>query len=959
MIGALCASAGRLSAQVAPLAPRPWLDWYTAETEHFVFHYPAPYRTWALSLAERIEGVRAQVDRVVGFAPQQRVHVVIDDPAEAANGYAFTALDAPTIVLWPTPPDPRQEIGNARVWQELLVTHEYAHVAHLVRPTRNRFKRLLWSLSPVPLGPIASNAPRWVLEGYATYVEGRITGSGRPNNAWRAAVIRQFAVEGKLPGYGQLNSSAGWEGGSFAYLVGSAYLEWLARRQGDASLIALWRRMTAVTERSFDQAFVGVYGAPPAELYGRFSAEVTSDALAIERALRREGLADGTLVQRLQRSTGDPAISPDGRYVALTIRREDAPSQLVVWKTAEEPDTVSQRRSAAQMRRDPEDVPDRTFYPPPKKPVITLISTDGAPYETPRWFADNKRLLVSRRTPTSDGTLRQDLYVWSAEDGELSRVTRGAALRDADPSADGRWAAAVRCDRGWCDLVRVDLATAEVRVLRSGSVTRNYYRPRVSKTTGEIVVAEQTDDRWRIAVVPPDGGTQRYVDPEDGVTRYDATFAPDGRTIVATSEAGGIANLERIDPATTRVAQLTSVTGAAIAADVAPDGSVWFLALHGSGYDLRRLRTDSTQMAPVLPLALVLSDTLSPVLPPRRLRSAEDSSGRPLRGPTPDERGYGVGPSRFRLVPGTTSGFGGSSTQLALVRSDPVGRLGVSLLGSVGTPSLPEGGALTLTTRLTRTEWSVTGWLSHEAPSRELAAAMPAGLDLARRGGALRAERTYVGDGEEFIGTMALLAEDQLPTALEPTTRAAGIAGLRVTLRQRDDDTRYVERLDLMGEAGRSFDGRYARQRSALNIGVGSRARALTTGELAFGSLSGPGSDREQFVIGGFASPLIDPLYDARRVDAPAYPLASARGFSFASYRVAFPIPPIEVYYHGLTVDSFKNTLRSYGAEIRQLVPAVAALGTPEVNVLTGFARAVDEPVKGAWRFYITLGLRP
>ena len=31
-----------------------------------------------------------------------------------------------------------------------------------------------------------------------------------------------------------------------------------------------------------------------------------------------------------------------------------------------------------------------------------------------------------------------------------------------------------------------------------------------------------------------------------------------------------------------------------------------------------------------------------------------------------------------------------------------------------------------------------------------------------------------------------------------------------------------------------------------------------------------------RFVIGGFSSPLIDPMYDARRVDAPAYPVGSA-----------------------------------------------------------------------------------
>lgn len=951
------------SAQIAPLAPRPWLDWRTAETEHFVFHYPAQYRTWTLSLAERVEGVRAQVDRLVGFEPTQRVHVIVDDPADAANGYAFTPLDAPTIVLWPTPPDPRQEIGNARVWQELLVTHEYSHVAHLARPSRNRWTRLLWSLSPVPLGPIAAKSPRWVLEGYATYLEGRITGSGRPNNAWRAAVIRQFAIEGKLPSYGQLSTTAGWEGGSFAYLVGSAYLEWLARRQGDSSLVALWRRMTAVKDRSFGQAFVGVYGASPEELYGRFSAEVTADALALERVLRRDGLVAGTLVQRLQRNTGDPAVSPDGRYVALTIRREDAPSQLVVLRTADEPDTLAERRRVALLRRDPQDVPDVAFYPPTKTPVVTLVAGDGAPYEDPRWFADNKRLLVIRRTPLGSGALRQDLYVWSAEEGDVTRITHGAGIREADPSADGRWAAAVRCDHGWCDLVHVDLATSEIRVLRSGSVTRNYSRPRISRSTGEIVVAEQSADRWRIALVSPETGALRYADPDDGVTRYDATFAPDGHTIVAVSEMGGIANLERIDPGNAHVAQLTSVTGAAVAPDVASDGSVWFLGLHAGGYDLRHLQSDSTRLAPALPLTLVLADTLSPVLPPRLTRLADDSSTRPPKGPTPDEHAYGFGPSRYRLFPSSTDGAGGNTVQLALVRSDPVGRFGAALMGSVGSGALPEGGSITLTSRLIRTELSASGWISHEAPSRERAAALDAGLDLARGGGAIRLDRRHFGDGADVTGTLAALVEDQRPTGLDPATRAAAIGAVRFALRQRDDDTRYEEQLDVMGETGRTADGRYQRQRSALSMGVGSRAQPLTSAQLAYGSLSGTGngtgSAREQFVIGGFDSPLIDPLYDARRVSAPAYPLASAAGLSFASYRVAVPFPPVEVFYSGVTVNTFSSTLRSYGAELSQRVPAIAALGTPEVAVLTGVARAVDEPVKGEWRYYVTLALRP
>lgn len=943
------------------LAPRPWLDWHSTETEHFVFHYPGAYRDWTLALARRIEGVRDQVQRIVGFSPEQRVHVVVDDPANDANGYAFTSLDAPTIVLWPTPPDPREEIGHARVWQELLVTHEYAHVAQLTRPSRNRFKRLLWALSPVPLGPIATKAPRWVLEGYATYVEGRVTGSGRPNNAWRAAMLRQFALEGRLPSYGQLSAgSGGWETGSFAYLAGSAYLEWLARREGDSSLVALWRRMTAVTDRSFDQAFAGVYGGSPAELYGRFSAELTADALALERAMRRDSASGGILVQRLVRNTGDPAVSPDGRYVALTVRRTDAPSQLTVWRTADEPDTAAAHRREAQLERDPQDVPDRVFFPAPKKAVITLVATDGAPYESPRWFSDDKHLLVSRVTPSADGTLRPDLYVWDAEDGDLRRLTRGAALREADPSPDGSWAAAIRCDHGWCDLVRVDLGTGAIRVLRAGGVDRNYYRPRVSRTTGEIVVAEQSHDRWRIARVSPEDGAQRYADPDDGVSRYDATFARDGRTIIATSEAGGIANLEQLDSAGAAPRRLTAVTGAAVGPDVAPDGSVWFLTLHGTGYDLRRMPRDSMGRQPSLPGALVLADTASPVLPPRLVRARDDSSHRPALAAMTDERGYGSGPTRIRYLPTSTTGFGGSTSQLALVRSDPVGRLGVALVGSVGSASLPEGGALTVTSRRFRTELTASGWLSHEAPSRQLGAAGDEGLDLSRGGGAVRAERTHFGDGRDLTGTFAILAEQQRPSAVAGAARVAALGGFHVALRQRDDEVRYQEQLAFMSEAGRTRGGAYVRERLALHVGTGSGTRPLTTMQFAYGSVGGgDGSVAERFVVGGFDSPLIDSLYDMRRVEAPAYPLASAAGSTFSAYRAGVPLPPLELFYSGVSTDYFRHPLRSYGAELRQRLPAIAALGTPAVDVLAGIARAVDEPVKNAWRYYVTLAIRP
>lgn len=157
---------------------RSWLPWRTIETEHFAFHYPLELEAWTQRVASRIEAIDSAVARVVGYAPSKRTHIVVDDPYEVANGSAWPFLNRPVINLWATPPDPREDIGEFRVWGEMLVSHEFTHIAHLTRPSRNEQFRWIWRALAVDLGPITLNAPRWAIEGYATYVEGKVTGSG-------------------------------------------------------------------------------------------------------------------------------------------------------------------------------------------------------------------------------------------------------------------------------------------------------------------------------------------------------------------------------------------------------------------------------------------------------------------------------------------------------------------------------------------------------------------------------------------------------------------------------------------------------------------------------------------------------------------------------------------------------------------------------------------------------------
>ena len=189
--------------------------WKTRETRSFRVHYPAAWETWAEHVVERLEPVRDVVADAVGYRPEVKVDVVLIDPLGVANGMAIPFSIHPRMVLWATPPGASSAIGNYHDWTDLLLLHEDVHLVHLLRPSRNPWERRFSRL--VGFGPVSLDAPRWLTEGYATMLEGRLTGFGRPNGDFRAAVLRARARAGRLPSYGALGATGeGWQEGAMA-----------------------------------------------------------------------------------------------------------------------------------------------------------------------------------------------------------------------------------------------------------------------------------------------------------------------------------------------------------------------------------------------------------------------------------------------------------------------------------------------------------------------------------------------------------------------------------------------------------------------------------------------------------------------------------------------------------------------------------------------------------------------
>lgn len=965
--------AGAIASAAAQDPVRPWLDWRTVSTPNYRFHYPLQLEEWTRYAAARVESADSAIVGIVGYAPRRPVHVVVDDPFSIPNGYALPFINRPVSVWWALPADPRSDVGNYVTWGEILSVHELTHIAHLTRPSRNPFQRLVWATLPANVGPIARNAPRWVYEGYATLVEGRISGTGRPNNAWRPAILRQWAIEGRLPTYAQLSGWDDYAGGDFAYLGGSAFLEWLVQREGgsDSTLVHVWRRMTARTIRTFDGAFEGVFGNSPPMLYGRFSAQLTYDAMSANAALARAGLVEGELVQRLSWGTGDPALSPNGQRVALAVRERERPARIIVWSTAPEPrDTMAPKRVAELKKRDPEDVPDRPVTPRPKRALRTLVARNGRSFAMPRWLPDSRRMLLTRWAPRADGTLRPDLYVWDTELGGVKRLTHGAGLMHADPHPTLGEALAMQCRAGHCNIAKVDLSRGSVATLLEGNAVRSYYRPRYSPSGARFVVSVSDSGRWRLIVANRDGSDARFVDPHDGANRYDAQWlrhpsravsvpeevGEEVDTLVVVSDRGGVPNLELLSVSDARSRALTRVTGAAVAPDVDPrDGSIWFLSLHSRGFDVRRVALGT-------PMADSVVDVTA-----RRFGFAGARTPEPVKlvaRELPESRPYGSGPRHQVWLPGGYYSADGGGGLLTIFSGDIIGRLNATLSLAGGEPGSMQGGALRGAWRKPRAalEVAALGLVTDPSEGRYPQPSADS-IDAHLLQFVTALSRAHQGDSFRWrwrIGGSAGPFEPALGAG--DIIRQIAFGEMSLGLQRSRGSQGVVARLNLHGTLGET-DSSYGRGLATFSLETVGRDAFPLEMRATYGRIGGSPHPFELFTVGGTTTAISDSSILSQRYDMPVLPTGVARGSTLAAWRIAMPSELWRLFFEGAAAAPSTHGLRTWhravGLDVPFAFPPVPPAFTPSVQSRVGVAYSIDQPLKGRVRALLQMTFQP
>ena len=433
----------------------PSLRWRTLETPHFAVHFAEQRRGEARLVAGVAEAVYPRVTGMLDWRPQDRVHLVILDAADFANGYA-SPLPFNNFAIFLAPPDEGELLQN-RAWLELVITHEFTHIVHLdkAQGPPDSLRRIFGRLAL--LFPNALE-PTWITEGLAVYSESDPSrGYGRLGQSQFEGMMRAQAARGFLT-LREVNADGRGFPLNRDYLYGSYFFAFVRERYGPEAVGRLVETYSRnIIPFKVDSNPVPTTGKPMDALWLEYQ-----DWLRARFAPKSSSFeADtGTAIARAW-TISSPVLAPGG--IRWYIRADGYTSPRLVRQAGERaPEVV---RSVEQDTR-------------------LAAAPDGA-------------LVMAQADICGNYNYLYDLYRAGAN-GDLERLSRCGRFRQAAPLADGRIAA-----------LRVDADATEVVLLdRQGTLERSLYRAAQGEAlTGlaakgaSVVATSLRDGRWSVIEV--------------------------------------------------------------------------------------------------------------------------------------------------------------------------------------------------------------------------------------------------------------------------------------------------------------------------------------------------------------------------------------------------------------------------------------------------------------------------
>ncbi len=475
----------------------PSLRWRTLDTEHFTVHFAEHARAQGGLVAEVAESVYPRVTDWLGWKPGSRTRIVVLDSLDFPNGLA-SPLPFNYVQIVLTPPDDGELLQN-REWLDLVLTHEFTHIAHLDKAKEDplAFRRIFGRM---PLLFPNLLEPGWLTEGLAVYSESDSSKRyGRLGQSQFEGMMRAEAGRG-LRSLREVNADGRGFPLNRDYLYGGYFFAFLAERYGSGAV-------TAHVESYSDNIIPFRVDSNPVSVTGKHMDELWVEYHDWLQARFAAGPA-----ARGNPPDGAGEIVARGWSLRSPLLTGDGTRWYVLGNGYTLPKLVRQS---------------------PGGEVAAVVDVE---IETRLAASPAGELLLSKPEVCGNYNLYYDLYRLGARGG-LDRVTECGRFRFVAPREDGR-VVAIRVVGGTGEVVLLSREGAEERVL--------YRAARGEALTGlaakgdAVVVTSLRDGVWSLAEIT-DGNASALL--SDAAVKHSPRFGTSGDEIYFVGDYGNVANV--------------------------------------------------------------------------------------------------------------------------------------------------------------------------------------------------------------------------------------------------------------------------------------------------------------------------------------------------------------------------------------------------------------------------------
>ena len=292
------------------------VDWVTRESPHFQALYRRGNDDFAIRSLKAAERAYTLLTAIFPEAPE-KTWIILADFQDSTNGYSLD-FPYPHIVIFASPPDPREELSSLDDWLASVILHEYVHTLHLY-PAHGIYHimKILFGTGVVPNGLM----PRTLHEGMADFFETHLTEGGRGRSStwdmWRRMAVKagvwgnDFVPLDLMDGTDSI-----WPGGSSAYFFGYYLYQEAWQRKGAQGIRDLTLEFSSNWPYFISRPFEHVYGTSYPDLWTDIYKKNEQEAKQEIRDIESTPLSTPLYLTHTKFQKWDLTLSPDGKQLA-------------------------------------------------------------------------------------------------------------------------------------------------------------------------------------------------------------------------------------------------------------------------------------------------------------------------------------------------------------------------------------------------------------------------------------------------------------------------------------------------------------------------------------------------------------------------------------------------------------------------------------------------------------------